>query len=183
MRLLGVLLALLSAGTACGAATNRTLGSTGELGPECGSGVSGQGYRVFACMSGGADRGHPHPKELLVLRDDGSAATYRTFRVGGFAGGDGKVVAVYGDKLVRVTSRRIIPLVTPRGIASALHRRTIFVMGYGHLRVDARGDTYFLVSTHIRGRYGCQNRSFERLTGEGLRQLSASSSPPNNICY
>lgn len=183
MRLLGVLLGLLFICTACGAATHGTRVSAGELGPECGSGVSGPGYRVFACMSGGADRGHPHPKELLVLREDGSAAAYPTSRVGGFAVGDGSVVAVYGDKLVRVKSGRIVPLVAPRGIASALHRRAIFVMGYGHLRVDARGDTYFFVSTHIRGRYGCQNRSFERLTGGRLRQLWASSSRPNNICY
>jgi hypothetical protein len=183
MRLLGVLLALLFVGTACGAATDRARGTAAELGPECGSGVSGHGYRVFACMSGGLDRGHPHPKELLVLRNDGSAAAYPTFRLGGLAAGDGKVVAVYGDTLVGVTSRRIVPLVTPRGIAGALHRRAIFVMGYGRLRVDARGDTYFFVSTHIRGRYGCQNRSFERGTGGRLRQLWASSSPPNDICY
>jgi hypothetical protein len=183
MRLLGVLLALFLAGTACGAAMNGAPVSPGELGPECGAGASGPGYRVFACMSGGAARGHPHPKELLVLRKDGSAAAYPTFRVGGLTVGDDKVVAVYGDKLVRVTSIRIVPLVTPRGIASALHRRAIFVMGYGHLRVDARGDIYFFASTHIRGRYGCQNRSFERLTGGRLRQLSASSSPPNSICY
>jgi hypothetical protein len=183
MRLLGVLLGLLFVATACGTGMHRTLVSTGELGPECGSGVSGPGYRVFACMSGGADRGQAHPKELLVLREDGSTAAYPTFRVGGFGVGDGKVVAVYGDKLVRVTSRRIAALVAPRGIASALHSQAIFVMGYGHLRVDARGDTYFFVSTHIRGRYGCQNRSFERLAGGRLRQLWASSSPPNDTCY
>jgi len=183
MRLLGVLLALFFAGTACGAAMNGAPVSTGELGPECGAGASGAGYRVFACMSGGAARGYPHSKELLVLRKDGSAAAYRTFRVGGLAAGNGTVVAVYGDKLVRVTSSRITPVVTPRGIASALHRRAILVMGYGHLRVDARGDTYFFASTHIHDRYGCQNRSFERLRGGRLRQLWASSSPPNDICY
>jgi hypothetical protein len=183
MRLLGMLLALLFVGTAYGAGTHGTPVSTGELGPECGSGVSGPGYRVFACMSGGAARGHPHPKELLVLRNHGSAAAYPTFRVGGFGVGDGKVVAVYGDKLVLVTSRRIVALVTPLGVASAVHRRGIFVMGYGHLRVDARGDIHFFVSTHIRGRYGCQNRSFERLRGGRIHQLWVSSSPPNNICY
>jgi hypothetical protein len=183
MRLPGVLVALLFVVTACGAATHGNGVSTGELGPECGSGVSGPGYRVFACMSGGADRGHPHPKELLVVRADGSAAAYPTFRVGGLAVGDGNVVAVFGDELVRVTSGRIVVLVTPRGIANALRRRAIFVMGYGHLRVDSRGDTYFFASTHIHGRYGCQNRSFERLTGGRLRQLWASSSPPNDICY
>ena len=118
-----------------------------------------------------------------MLRTDGSAAAYPTFRVGGLAVGDGRVVAVYADKLVRVTSSRIVPLVTPRGIASTLHRRAIFVMGYGRLRVDARGDTYFFTSTHIRGRYGCQSRSFERLTGGQLRQLWVSSAPPNDVCY
>lgn len=183
MRLPSVLLAVLFAATACGAATHRTGIAAAQPGPECGSGVSGPGYRVFACMSGGAARGHPHPKELLVLRNDGSAASYPTYRVGGFAVGDGQVVAVYGDTLVRVTSRRVVPLVTPRGIAAALHRRAIFVMGYAHLRVDARGNTYFFVSTHIRGRYGCQNRSFERRSGGRLRQLWAASSPPNDICY
>jgi hypothetical protein len=183
MRCLAVLLAVFFAGAAGGAAMNGAPVSPGEVGPECGPGASGPGYRVFACMSGGAARGHPHPKELLVLRKDGSAVAYRTFRVGGLAVGDGKVIAVYGDDIVRVTSGRIAPLVTPRGIASTLHRRALVVMGYEHLRVDARGDTYFFASTHIRGRYGCQNRSFERRARGRLRQRWASSSPPNDICY
>jgi hypothetical protein len=133
-------------------------------------------------MSGGFLAGHPHPKELLVVRTDGSSAAYPAFRVGGFGVGDGKVVAVYDDELVGVTSRRLVPLVTQAGIASVLHRR-VLVMGYDHLRVDARGDVYFFASTLIRGRHGCQNRSFERLPGGRMRQLWVSSSPPNDVCY
>src|SRR5689334_9403025 len=43
---------------------------------DCGRGVLGPGFRVFACQSGGAAAGHPHPKELLVLRNDSSSVAY-----------------------------------------------------------------------------------------------------------
>jgi hypothetical protein len=152
------------------------------VGPECGSGVSGPGFRVFACMSGGALAGRPHPKELLVLRSDGTSAAYPAFRVGGFAAGDGDVVAVYDDTLVRVTSRRLVPLVTQERLASALHRRLLLIMGFDHLRLDAQGDLYFDASILQRGRHGCQNRSLERLPGGRIRQIRGSSSPPNDIC-
>jgi hypothetical protein len=173
----GVLLALLFLVTACGSAP------TAEVGPECGTGVAGPGFDVFACMSGGFLAGHPHPKELLVVRKDGSSASYPAYRVGRLAVGDGKVVAVYDDTLVGVTSRSLVPLVTQAGLAHALHRRALLVMGYDRLRVDARGDLYFFVSTLIRGRYGCQSRLFERLAGGRIRQLWTSSAPPNDICY
>jgi hypothetical protein len=185
MRLLGVLLTLLCLVTACGAATHQTAVSTGKVGPECGSGVSGPGFHVFACMSGGARAGHPHPKELLVVRNDGSSVAYPAYGGFGFAVGDGEVVAAYDNNLVRVTSRRLIPLVTEDELAGALHRqtKTILIMGFGHLRVDARGDIYFFASTLIHGRHGCQSRYLERLTGGTIRQIRASSTPPNNICY
>jgi hypothetical protein len=183
MRSRGALLALLFLLTACGAVAHQSAASTGEVGPECGAGVSGPGFHVFACMSGGAQAGRPHPKELLVVRKDRSSVTYPAFRVGRLAVGDGEVVAVYDDELVRVTSRRLVPLVTQDELASALHRRAILIMGFDHLRVDARGDVYFFASTLIRGRYGCQNRSLERLTGGRIRQIRASASPPNDICY
>ena len=40
-------------------------------------------------MSGGASAGHPHPKELLVIRDDGSSAAYPVFRTVELAAHDG----------------------------------------------------------------------------------------------
>lgn len=134
-------------------------------------------------MSGGASAGHPHPKELLVVRDDGSFVAFRAFRVGKIAVGDREVVATYDDDLVRVTSRRLVPLVTQEELSSALQGQKILIMGFGRLRVDARGDIYFFASTLIRGRYGCQNRSLERLSGGRIHQIWTSSSPPNNICY
>ena len=185
MRSLGALLALLFLMTACGSATHQGAVSTGKVGPECGSGVPGPGFHVFACMSGGALAGHPHPKELLVVRSDGSSVAYPAYGGFGFAVGDGEVVATFDDSLVRVTSRRLVPLVSRGELASALHRsgKMVLIMGFGHLRVDARGDIYFFASTLIHGRHGCQSRYLERLTGGRIRQIRASSTPPNNICY
>lgn len=164
----------------CGAAA-----STSIVGPECGKGVASSGFRVFACMSGGARAGHPHPKELLVVRDDGSSVAYPAYGGFGFGVGDGEVVAVFDDSLVRVTARRLVPLVTEDELASALHRpaKSFLVMGFGRIRVDARGDVYFSASTLIRGRHGCQSRDLERLASGRIRQLRASSAPPNDVCY
>jgi hypothetical protein len=152
---------------------------------NCGTGVAGQGFRVSACYSGGVLAGHPHPKELLVVRNDGSSVAYPAYGGFGFAVGDGEVVAIYDDNLVRVTGRRLVTLVTRDELASALHRqaKTILVMGFGHLRLDARGDLYFFASTLIHGRHGCQSRYLERLTGGRILQIGASSAQPNNICY
>ena len=183
MRLLGVLLALLGLVTACGSATHGSAASTGKVGPECGGGLSGEGLRVFACMSGGARAGHPHPKELLVVRNDGSSVAYPDYGGQGLAVGDGEVIAVYDYSLVRVTGRRLVPLVTQGELSSALHDQPILLMGFGHFRVDARGNVYFFASTLIRGRHGCQSRYLERLAGGTIRQIWASSTPPNNICY
>jgi hypothetical protein len=182
---LRVLLVLLCLTTACASATHQSAASAGKVGPECGSGVSGPGFQVFACMSGGAHAGHAHPKELLVVRNDGSSVAYAAYGGFGFAVGDGEVVAVHDDNLVRVTSSRLVPLVTHDELASALHiqTKTLLIMGFGRLRVDARGDIDFFASTLIRGRHGCQSRYFERLTGGRIRQIRASSTPPNNICY
>jgi hypothetical protein len=134
-------------------------------------------------MSGGARAGHPHPKELLVVRGDGSSVAYPAYGGFGFAAGDGEVIAVRDDSLVRVTSRGLVPLVTEAGLATALHSRTMLLMGFGHLWIDARGDIYFFASTLIRGRHGCQSRYLERVASGEIRQIRASSTPPNDICY
>lgn len=174
--------ALLLVVTGCASAT---AAFAGTVGPECGSGVSGPGFHVFACMSGGAGAGHPHPKELLVVRNDGSSVAYPAYGGFGFAVGDGEVVAVYDYSLVRVTSRRLVSLVTQGELASALHIReqAFLVMGFGQLKVDPAGDLYFHVSTLIRGRHGCQSRYLERLTSGRIREIRASSTPPNSTCY
>lgn len=186
-RALILILAVLAGGGAAGAAV--ALNSSNPVpaiaSANCGRGVSGQGFRVFACMSGGVLAGHPHPKELLVVRSDGSSVAYPAYGGFGFAVGNGEVVATYDDNLVRVTSRHLVPLVTRHDLASALHRqtKTILIMGFGHLRVDARGDIYFFASTLTHGRRGCQSRYLERLMDGRILQIRDSSAPPNNICY
>jgi len=83
------------------------------------------------------------------------------------AAGDGKVIAGYDDELVLVTSRCLVPLVTRQGLASALHRHAVLIMGLKNVKVDADGDVYFFVLTLIRGRYGCQSRSLELSREDG----------------
>lgn len=136
-------------------------------------------------MSGGARAGLPHPKELLVVRTGGSSVAYPAYGGFGFAVGRGEVVAVYDDSLVRVTGRRLVPLVTQSELASALHVRAeaFSVMGFGKLTLDRAGDLYFHTSTLIRGRHGCQSRYLERLMSGSIREIRTSSKPPNNICY
>lgn len=182
MKSLKALAALLCLATACASAS---AASPGKPGPECGNGVAGPGFRVFACMSGGAKAGHPHPKELLVVRDDGSSVAYPAYGGFGFAVEDGQVIAVRDYSLVRVTSHRLVSLVTRKELASALHVQTkaFLIMGFGKLRVDNRGDIDFYVSTLIRGHHGCQSGQFERLTSGRLHELWESSTPPNNVCY
>ena len=148
---------------------------------DCGSGVSGHGFRVFACMSGGAAAGHPHPKELLVIRKDGSSLAYPAFRLGEFAMGDGEVVATYNVNLVRVTSSRLVPLLTKGELARTLHLRSGAIMDIYSLRVDAHRDIYFVASVLSQGRRGCRNPLLERTAGGTVRQIRSSTSR-NNIC-
>lgn len=140
----------------------------------------GQGFRVFACMSGGAAAGHPHSKELLVVRRDGSTAAYPAFRLGGLSARDGEVVAAYDFSLVQVTSRRLVTLVTARALARALRVRPAAVMDLYDLRIDARGNVS-LVASVLRGHdSGCRSPLLE-LTGGVIHQTRASTTA-NGVC-
>ena len=74
----------------------------------------GPGFQVFSCMSGGGQTADGHPRELLVVRNDGSSVAYPDYQGGDFVVGDGEVVATYNGNLVRVTSSRLVPLLTSR---------------------------------------------------------------------
>jgi hypothetical protein len=186
-RLLLAVFALVMAGGALGAAL-AVRSSSGGAGAtvasrhpnsalaDCAEGVPGLGFQVFACMSGGDGTGYPHPKELLVVRSDGSKVAYPAYRVGKPAVGDGEVVAAYNDDLVRVTSSRVVPLLTTGELAQALDVRRSSIDDIYAPRVDGRGDIYFQASVAIVGRSGCQNRVFERAPGGAIRQVSASRS-------
>lgn len=66
---------------------------------SCGSSASGLGFTVFICFSGAG-----HPKELLVLRDNGTMEAYPAFNVGPITWANGEVVAARNNALVRVMS-------------------------------------------------------------------------------
>jgi hypothetical protein len=142
----------------------------------CGKSVSGAGFRVFSCMSGGASAGHPHPKELLVVRDDGSSTAYPVFRTGELAARSGEVIATYDLSLVRVTSRRLVSLLTNRELASALHVRRTAIWDIHHPGIDPHGAVTFVPSVYrgVRGS-GCENPQLE-LTAGAVRQIRPSSS-------
>lgn len=148
---------------------------------DCGRSVSGARFRLFSCMSGGAGAGHPHPKELLVIRDDGSSAAYPVFRTAELAAGDGEVIATYDLSLVRVTSSRLVPLLTNGELARALHVRSTAIMDIQGPRVDAHGDVYFTASVLSPHRSGCRNPLLERTAGGTVRQIR-SSTPQTTIC-
>lgn len=148
--------------------------SVPAIASDCFKSVAGQGFRVFSCVSGGASVGHPHPRELLVIRDNGSHVAYPAFRDGKLAAGDGEIVALYNVSLVRVTSSRLAPLVTYGELARALHRRSPEIMGINDLRVDTRGDIYFVASVLKRDSRGCGSPLLERTAAGMLRQIRAS---------
>jgi len=141
---------------------------------NCGSGVPGQGFHAFGCTSGGG-----HPNELLVVRSDGSSVAYPVHRGVDFAVGDGEVAATYDGDLVRVTSSRLVPLLTNDELLRALHIQPIADIGAP--TVDADGDIYFVAS--VINRSGCQNRILERTTGGTIRQIWASSASRKNTCF
>ena len=142
---------------------------------SCGTSVSGAGFRVFSCMSGGAAAGHPHPKELLVIRDDGSSVAYPVVRTAALAAGGGEVVATYDLSLVRVTSSRLVPLLTTDELARALHVRAASIWDIDDPRIVAHGIISFRPSIRDAPRSGCRNPLLELRAGT-VHQLHASTS-------
>lgn len=142
---------------------------------NCGSGVTGSGFRAFACGSGGR-----HPRELLIVRSDGSSVAYPDHPGVRFAVGGGEVVATDGRNLVRVTSHGLVPLLTMGGLARALHIPSDANVDLYAPAVDAHGDVYFAAS--IVSRSGCRNRILERTSRRTVRQIWASPTSRHNTC-
>ena len=173
--LAAVVLAVGAAGAATAVVALKSSNTVPAIASDCGTSVSGSGFRVFSCMSGGAGAGHPHPKELLVVRHDGSSAAYPVFRTGELAARDGEVIATYDLSLVRVTSRRLVPLLTNGELARALHVRPTAIWDLHDPRIDAHGNVSFSPSV-FRGRgSGCKNPLLE-LTAGTVEQVQASTS-------
>jgi len=167
------------AAAATAAVTSKSSHPVPVVASDCGRSVRGPGFDVYPCMSGGARAGHPHPKELLVVLDDGSSVAYPAYGGEDVAAGAEEVVATYDFNLVRVTGSRLVPLLTSAELARSLGVRTI--MGIYDLRVDAHGDVYFIASVLRRGRSGCRNPLLERTAGGTIREIRSSTSQ-NAIC-
>lgn len=91
-------------------------------------------------------------------------------------------MAFHDLDVVRVTTSRLVPLVTPAELRRALHvRPTTFLWPMTDLGVDARGDVYFSPSVQIRRRSGCWNPLVERTAGGKIREIQASTTR-SNIC-
>lgn len=89
---------------------------------DCGNEEAvGRGFVAFSCESGGGDTRYGHPKELLVVRADGSFLAYRTYGQWNqiAASPAGEVVAAHNGSIVRVTASRITALVS-RGAIEGL---------------------------------------------------------------
>jgi hypothetical protein len=176
---IAVVALVVGGGTVGAAVALRSSSSASAAASDCGRSVAGPGFRVFACMSGGARGGHPHPKELLVARNDGSSVAYPAFRVGQFAAGDGEVVATYNVTLVRVTRTRLVSLLTSGALARALHVHATAIMDILDPRIDAHGDIYFVAS--VLRRPGCQSPLLERTAAGTIRRIRSSTSQ-SRIC-
>lgn len=174
--LLALAVLVLGGGGAAGAAVGLQSSSAvpSWVRADCGSGVSAPGFRAFPCESGGAAVGHPHPKELLVVRDDGSSVAYPEWGGQGVAAGDGEVVAFHDLDVVRVKSGGLITLVTPDQLGKALHLPpTAFAWPMADLGVDAQGDVFFAPSL-MTGAGGCRNPLLERTADGEIREIRAS---------
>jgi hypothetical protein len=110
--------------------------------------------------------------ELLVVRGDGSSAAYPAFRTAELGAGGGEIVASYDLSLVRVTSSRLVPLVTNVELARALHVRPNAIWDIHDPRVSDRMITF---TASVSGDSGCRNPRLE-LTAGTVREIQASTS-------
>jgi hypothetical protein len=152
---------------------------------DCGSGLQGPGFQVFSCASGGGSGPDSHGSELLIVRSDGLSVAFadNDNQSGDFAVGDGEVVATYDGNLVRVTSSRLVPLLTNSELLLDLHLPIRAIADIGGDAVGANGDIYFVASI-LGGRVvGCQNRILELTTGRSLHQIWSSSASRNETCF
>jgi hypothetical protein len=142
--------------------------------------AAGTGFLAFGCESGGAAVGQPHPKELLVVRSNGSTKAYHT--IGGeqdfLTVGDGQVIAVHSYSVVRVTSRTITTLVSERQLAH-FFRGARVVAGINGITVNSTGDVYLTAGVYLPKR-GCGALIVERTTTGALRKLWSATS---TLCY
>jgi len=155
--------------TASGVLRDNSPDRIGAASVNCGDITEGQGFAVFTCESGGGATAFGHPKELLVVRANGSTAAYPGYEVGPLGAGDGEVVAGHNYAVVRVTSYAISVLVSDPELVG-LVSDSYGVAGIIGLAVDQHGDI-FVVASLYHDKYGCVTTMTERAVTGALEKL------------
>ena len=136
----------------------------------CGDLAEGYGFAAFVCDSGGGATAFGHPKELLVVRSNGSSAAYPAYGGQELAAGDGEVVAVHNDAVVRVGSHGISTLVSDRELDGLFTDRSS-VAAINSLAVDRHGDVFLEADLYRAHKFGCRAVILERAATGALHTL------------
>jgi hypothetical protein len=138
---------------------------------SCGNSASGPGFTDFVCFSGAG-----HPKELLVLRDDGTTEAYPAFNIGPITSANGEVVAARNDSVVRVMSH---------GLKTIASSQTLNRLVSGTTTIEVNGialsnDRYIFLITDQEDRKGCTATISEISSSDRVQSLWSHFS---RVCY
>lgn len=139
---------------------------------DCGPSANGRGFTVFVCFSGAG-----HPKELLVLRDNGTTETYPAFRLGPITSANGEVVAARNDGVVRVESHGLETIASSQTLDGLVSGTSILDVGALALSND---HNIFLTTDQV-NRKGCTATISEISSSGRVQRLWRS--PLSRLCY
>ena len=138
---------------------------------SCGPNARGPGFTVFICFSGAG-----HPKELLVLRDNGTTEAYPAFRLGAITSANGEVFAARNDAVVRVMSRGLETIASSQTLNGLVSGTVIIDIG----EIAFSNDRQIFLTTDQENRKGCTATISEILSGGRVRRLWGRFS---RVCY
>ena len=138
---------------------------------SCGPNASGPGFTVFLCFSGAG-----HPKELLVLRDNGTTEAYPAFRLGAITSANGEVVAARNDAVVRVMSHGLTTIASSQTLNGLVSGTTIIDIG----EIAFSNPRNIFLTTDQENRKGCTATISEILSGGRVQRLWGRLS---RVCY
>jgi len=138
---------------------------------NCGPSASGPGFTVFICFSGAG-----HPKELLVLRDNGTTEAYPAFRLGAITSANGEVLAARNDTVVRVRSHGLTTIASGQTLDRLVSGTTTIDIG----EIAFSSDRNIFLTTDQESRKGCTATISEISSGGRVQRLWGHFS---RICY
>jgi|GEM_PF-6522237 hypothetical protein len=164
--------------TSAGGLTDNAPDRVAAASVNCSDVTVGAGFLAFVCDSGGGAVGEGHPKELLVVRANGSTKAYPAWRGGLLAAGHGEVIAAHNDSLVRVTSQAITTLVSDHQLDSLVSDAS-GVAEINGITISHRGDIFMTADLYRHGG-GCGAVIVERAASGTLEKLWSAAS---RLCY